>query len=84
VLGPEDVGHAKPAPDMLLAAMNHLAVTPQQTLYIGDMVVDIETARAAGVTVWVVPTGTDSRETLVDAQPDRLLESLSELANIIG
>jgi HAD superfamily hydrolase (TIGR01509 family) len=81
VLGPEDVGRAKPAPDMLLAAMKNLGVSAAQTLYIGDMVVDIETARAADVTVWVVPTGTDSRETLLDARPDRLLESLFELAN---
>ena len=80
VLGPEDVGRAKPAPDMLLAAMNCLDVKPTQTLYIGDMVVDIETARAAGVCVWVVPTGTDERATLQNAKPDRLLESLWELA----
>jgi 2-phosphoglycolate phosphatase len=82
VLGPEDVGQPKPAPDMLLAAMKRLDLTPQQTLYVGDMVVDIETARAAGVCVWVVPTGTNDRQTLAAAKPDRLLVGLRELMEL--
>src|SRR5438874_9274104 len=39
-LGPEDVPRPKPAPDMLVAALRHFGVTPQQALYIGDMTVD--------------------------------------------
>jgi 2-phosphoglycolate phosphatase len=79
VLGPEDVGRPKPAPDMLVAAMQALGVTAIQTLYVGDMVVDIQTARAAGVCVWSVPTGTEERATLEAAGPDRVLGSLYDL-----
>jgi phosphoglycolate phosphatase len=79
VLGPEDVPRPKPAPDMILAALKTLEVHPQRALYIGDMVVDIETARAAGVTVWIVPTGSDTLPTLTAAQPDRLLRHLGEI-----
>lgn len=79
VLGPEDVPRPKPAPDMLRAALSRLNVTADQALYIGDMTVDIETARAAGVSVWVVPTGSDEIETLRQAHPDRLLRDLGEL-----
>jgi 2-phosphoglycolate phosphatase len=79
VLGPEDVGRPKPAPDMLLAAMQSLGVTAPQTLYVGDMVVDIQTARAAGVCVWAVATGTEERATLEAAGPDRVLGSLHDL-----
>ncbi len=79
VLGPEDVTRLKPAPDMLQTAIARLKVTPPQTLYVGDMTVDIETARAAGVTVWIVPTGSQDRATLEAARPDRLLETLNDL-----
>jgi 2-phosphoglycolate phosphatase len=79
VFGPEDVRQPKPAPDMLLAAMHQLGVTRAQTLYVGDMTVDINTARAAGVQVWVVPTGSDERATLLQAHPDHLLDSLNAL-----
>lgn len=39
----------KPAPDSLLAAMERLGSSPEETVYIGDSAVDIETARNAGV-----------------------------------
>ena len=55
VLGPEDVGQPKPAPDMLLAAMKRLGVAAAQTLYVGDMVVDIQTARVNNVTPIPLP-----------------------------
>jgi 2-phosphoglycolate phosphatase len=75
--GPEDVARPKPAPDMLRAALAWLRVPADEALYIGDMVVDIETALAAGVRVWVVSTGSDDRATLETAGPERVLASLS-------
>jgi 2-phosphoglycolate phosphatase len=82
VIGPEDADRIKPAPDMLLAALKQLHVAPAEALYVGDMVVDIETARAAGAPVWVIPTGSDEQSTLQAAKPDRLLGSLCELISL--
>jgi phosphoglycolate phosphatase len=82
-VGPEDVANIKPAPDMLLEGMRRLGVSAAGSLYVGDMVVDIRTARAADVEVWVVPTGSETRAALGAANPDRLLESLSELTEQI-
>ena len=79
VLGPEDVALPKPAPDMLLCALARLKLPREQVLYVGDMVVDIETARSAGVCVWAVATGSEDRRKLVDAKPDRLLVDLQEM-----
>lgn len=84
VLGPEDVPRPKPAPDMLRAALDRLGVAAANTLYIGDMVVDIQTARAAGVSVWVIPTGSDEIEALQRGQPDRLLRNLEELRTLLS
>jgi phosphoglycolate phosphatase-like HAD superfamily hydrolase len=83
-LGPEDVARPKPAPDMLLAALERLGISAAEALYVGDMTVDIETARAAGVAVWAVATGSDEEATLRAARPDRLLHSLSELVEAVG
>lgn len=84
VLGPEDVAHPKPAPDMLLRAIDRLGLTAGQVLYVGDMVVDIQTARAAGVRVWAVATGSEERSALVEAKPDRLLTDLREMLAELG
>jgi phosphoglycolate phosphatase len=78
-LGPESVPRRKPAPDMLLEALRQLSVHAAESLYVGDMTIDIETARAAGVPVWVVPTGSQDRATLEAAGPDRVLVKFSEL-----
>ncbi|HZT80101.1 MAG TPA: HAD-IA family hydrolase, partial [Gemmataceae bacterium] len=80
VLGPSDVPHPKPAPDMLREALRRLGVAPAEALYIGDMDVDVQTARAAGLPVWVVPTGSADRAALRAARPDRLIEGLGDLA----
>jgi phosphoglycolate phosphatase len=84
VLGPEDVRHPKPAPDMLLEGLKRLNVNAEEARYVGDMTVDIQTARAAGIKVWSVSTGSDDRETLIAARPDRLLQDLAEVALILS
>jgi phosphoglycolate phosphatase len=84
VLGPEEVARPKPAPDMLLAALGRLGVEAGEALYVGDMAIDVETARAAGVTVWAVATGSDDRESLRRARPDRLLKRLAELPGLLA
>jgi phosphoglycolate phosphatase len=80
VLGPEDVAHPKPAPDMLVAAFDRLNVKPSEALYIGDSAIDVNTGRAAGVVTWVVATGSDDRPALEAARPDRIFAGLGEIA----
>jgi phosphoglycolate phosphatase len=80
VVGPEDVaGRAKPAPDMLWLAMRELALTPADTVYVGDMTVDIATAKAAGVPVWVLATGSHDEATLRAAEPERFLTAFTDI-----
>jgi phosphoglycolate phosphatase len=82
VVGPEDAARLKPAPDMLWTALARLGVAPAEALYVGDMSVDVATARAAGVAVWVVPTGSEDEAALIAARPDRLLKEFHELASL--
>jgi phosphoglycolate phosphatase len=84
VLGPEDVARPKPAPDMLLAALERLHLSAAEVLYVGDMTVDIQTARGAGVRVWSVPTGSDAIDLLRAAKPDRLLHEFEDVARGIA
>ena len=83
VLGPEDVLRPKPDPQILKMALERLTISPAEALYVGDMVVDIETARGAGVQVWVVATGSNDRGTLEAGRPDRLLGGLRELPTLL-
>lgn len=55
----------KPYPDSVLAVMKKLNVTKEETLYIGDSDVDIETAKAAGIPCASVTWGFRSRDFLI-------------------
>ncbi len=83
VLGPEDVPRPKPAPDMLIEALRRLDVDAAAALYVGDMSVDVQTARGAGVAVWVVATGSEARDVLERARPDRLFADLQQLGKAL-
>lgn len=56
---------------------------PGQTLFIGDMQHDIETARLGGVHSCGVLTGYNTLEQLRAAQPDLIVEHLKELREIL-
>ena len=79
IVGGEDVKTHKPSPEGLLFAMEHIGVRPKDTLYIGDSVVDAETALAAGVDFAGVTHGVTTAEEL-EAYPHlRIMPSLSGL-----
>ncbi|MEY8686996.1 HAD-IA family hydrolase [Bacteroides sp. AN502(2024)] len=79
VVGGEDVKTAKPSPEGVRFALEHLGSIPQETLYIGDSTVDAETARNAGVDFAGVLNGMTTEEEL-RAYPHRMImENLGEL-----
>ncbi len=56
---------------------------PRETLFAGDMVHDIETARHGGVLSVAVLSGFDPLEKLVPAKPDVILPGLGELRRLL-
>jgi len=79
ILGDGDVSQTKPHPEMLCRAMEKMGTEKDQTLFVGDSVIDIQTGRNAGVQVLAVPTGNTEREDLIKARPTVLLERFSDL-----
>ena len=55
----------KPAPDMVLSAMQRLGVGPEETVYVGDSDVDLQTAEGAGLPCISVLWGFRSRDFLL-------------------
>jgi pyrophosphatase PpaX len=75
----EDTTLHKPHPDPLLAACERLGVEPDQALYVGDAVVDIQAGKAAGTQTAGVTWGAASREDMAKAGPDYVFNSMDEL-----
>jgi len=77
VVGPDSGFPPKPDPAMVIHALGLLGTTPDRALFVGDMEVDVATARAAGMKVAVLPTGSCSREELDGVGADWLVDSLT-------
>ncbi len=54
---PEQANQPKPAPDMLLLACQQLSIEPQQAIYLGDDLRDIQAAQSAGMPSMAVGYG---------------------------
>lgn len=67
----------KPAPDCYLQAAERVGVAPRDCVVFEDAINGIEAGRAAGMRV-VALTGTNSREALEKAEPDRIVNSFGE------
>jgi len=80
--GPDDGFPPKPAPHMVFMALALLGVKAADSLYVGDMPIDVLTAGAAGLPIAVVPTGSSTREELLAAGPDTLLERLEDVMHL--
>ena len=69
----------KPAPDVLLAALNGLAAQPADCLMVGDSAADMEAGRRAGVKICAVRYGYGKPEDLAKWTPDYWISDLREL-----
>lgn len=78
-LGATESRRRKPAPDMAEEALAQLNVPRERALYIGDSEVDVATAAAAGLDSVIVTWGFRSREQLVAAGAQRLVDTPQEL-----
>ena len=83
VYGEREGIERKPDPTIVLNIFDALHQSSEQTLYVGDSLVDIATARNAKVPVAACTWGFCSREELAAAEPDYLLEKAEELPAIV-
>jgi HAD superfamily hydrolase (TIGR01549 family) len=73
----DDVDATKPAPDLVLAALEKAGA--EDAVMLGDTKWDIESARKAGIETICLITGGWSRQELVDAGAAAVFESIPEL-----
>jgi len=66
VVTAEDVERLKPDPEQILRILSHFSCPPHHAVFVGDMVVDYEAGRRAGVPTIIVLTGSSRREEFAD------------------
>jgi len=76
------VARSKPHPQILNQIMRRFRFQPDETVYIGDMVIDIQAGRRAGVKTIAVTSGSCCREELKKQRPGRIVSEVAELFRI--
>ena len=69
---------------MIQAALKEMDLPPEDVLFVGDSLEDIQAGKQAGVDVYALPTGIHSKTELSRGRPKRILKNLSELIPLIN
>ena len=83
ILGADDVKEAKPKPEPVLKTLADMHYDASQTLVVGDMAVDVLMGANAGAKTCGVTWGNGTRDELVQAGADYIIDNIEELIGIV-
>lgn len=84
IAGGDSVSRQKPDPAVLRYAVQKLGTPAAACLMVGDSVNDVEAARAAGIKVVCVTYGYNHGGDIRDAEPDAVIDNLTELRSVVS
>jgi len=73
----------KPHPLILNTIRKKFRVGADQTLYVGDMVIDLLAGKRAGIRTIIVTTGSSNRKEIAAGQPYLIIKSIKDLRKIL-
>jgi phosphoglycolate phosphatase len=81
VLGGDSAAEKKPHPALIHDVLSRFEILPAHALIVGDGDTDVEAGKRAGIITCGVTYGLGSKEGLLAAQPDILIDDLAELSH---
>jgi phosphoglycolate phosphatase len=81
VIGGDSLAEKKPHRSVLEHVMRTLQSSAARTAHVGDSSIDVQAARNAGVSAWVVPYGYNGGQPIESANPDRVFAGLLDVAH---
>jgi phosphoglycolate phosphatase len=84
IVGGEDVSAHKPDPEGVFKAVSQTRYQSDDTVYVGDSLVDAETAQRAGLPFIAVLTGTTTKDDFAGYPLAGALENLAELPPLLA
>ncbi|MET9968522.1 HAD-IA family hydrolase [Streptomyces sp. NPDC006356] len=82
VIGSDEVARPKPAPDIVLRALDLMEAGAEEAMMIGDALTDLASARSAGVMAVAALWGETAEEEMLAAAPDVVLRAPAELLGL--
>jgi phosphoglycolate phosphatase len=83
VLCADKLKKGKPHPQILNKIMEKFALSPGQTIYVGDMVIDAQAGKRAKVKTIIVTGGSSLRHEIAKEKPFRIIPKIADLLQIL-
>lgn len=83
IVGGDEVKKVKPDPGAFCLALERLGARAENSLVVGDTVVDVMAAKAVPMKVAVVPCPYGGHKNVIDARPDFVLDSIMHLTELL-
>ncbi|MFX1428441.1 MAG: HAD family hydrolase, partial [Promethearchaeota archaeon] len=84
IIGFNEVSEVKPSPEGILKIIEMWKIKPSETIFIGDMTTDVDAGKSAEVKMICVASGLAKKESLLEHDPDILVENTQELVNLFS
>ncbi len=75
--------HGKPHPEILKKIIHKFFLNSEETLYIGDMAVDVRAGRRAKVRTIAITTGSSTQKELREERPHWIIRRITELLKLL-
>lgn len=82
IVGGEDVVNQKPNPEGVLKVIEKFNLKPEEILYIGDSLIDQETAKTVGMSFIATLTGETKKHEFNDLNVFKYIDDISELLSL--
>ena len=83
IISADDVTQTKPNPEGLQKVLESFNLSPNQAVYVGDLVLDIKAGKNCGVRTIAVATGLVPKSDLEAEMPFKTIRHVTELANVL-
>jgi HAD superfamily hydrolase (TIGR01509 family) len=83
VITRDEVENLKPDPEGVLRAMREMSLSQNDTVYVGDSILDIQAAKEAGIACIALAQGLYKSDDLARRNPDFLIERIEQVTGII-
>ncbi len=84
IVTPDDTKENKPHPEPILLGCKKIGVLPQNTIYVGDSLFDMQAGQAAGTELCAVKYSVTPKEDLLKFNPMFFVDTIKELASALG
>ena len=85
IVTPDDTEKTKPDPEPIFYACDKLNILPDEAVYVGDSVFDMQAGTAAGTRLCAVKYSVDKPQNLLKFKPEYYVDSIAEFAKkLIG